>query len=423
MATALPAKLRGELQRFAHRASQLQQARPIAAYWCEYYILQQILAKGYHANDKECETYAVELMDKLETVKAESPTNDAIVDDVAAKAYMENFALDTFRKGDAAQSENRVTKQTADTFMAAATFLDLLSIWGEVDAEVAAKSKFAKFHAARILKAFRAGEDPNATNPVVEQPPAPPEVGMDAELQALERQEDVSGGSGVYRPPTVDSAPESGVPSRPQSTVPRQSAGVPLSVETPANGVPPSAPLAMDQPDVSPIDAPDETNQRQGSVGGGYFPSIPTEADGDTSMADDPPLLPPAPQDPQDFYNTQSRPLVDPSTPALQPPQPPPQQTMPSPSAAPWLGPAPPHIQAQHQQQRQPPAPVPPPASVPAPAAPVNHAPPAGGYKTDDESTMAAQKHARWAISALNFEDSNTAVKELRLALQSLGAT
>jgi vacuolar protein sorting-associated protein VTA1 len=35
---------------------------------------------------------------------------------------------------------------------------------------------------------------------------------------------------------------------------------------------------------------------------------------------------------------------------------------------------------------------------------------------------MAATKHAKWAISALNFEDSSTAVKELRAALQALGA-
>jgi vacuolar protein sorting-associated protein VTA1 len=35
---------------------------------------------------------------------------------------------------------------------------------------------------------------------------------------------------------------------------------------------------------------------------------------------------------------------------------------------------------------------------------------------------MAAQKHAKWAISALNFEDVPTAVKELRIALQNLGA-
>ena len=35
---------------------------------------------------------------------------------------------------------------------------------------------------------------------------------------------------------------------------------------------------------------------------------------------------------------------------------------------------------------------------------------------------MKAQKHARWAISALNFEDVKTAVKELQSALESLGA-
>jgi vacuolar protein sorting-associated protein VTA1 len=35
---------------------------------------------------------------------------------------------------------------------------------------------------------------------------------------------------------------------------------------------------------------------------------------------------------------------------------------------------------------------------------------------------MTSQKHARWAISALNFEDVNTAVKELKFALEALGA-
>jgi vacuolar protein sorting-associated protein VTA1 len=37
-------------------------------------------------------------------------------------------------------------------------------------------------------------------------------------------------------------------------------------------------------------------------------------------------------------------------------------------------------------------------------------------------SVAKAQKHARWAISALNFEDADTAVKELKAALQTLGA-
>lgn len=41
---------------------------------------------------------------------------------------------------------------------------------------------------------------------------------------------------------------------------------------------------------------------------------------------------------------------------------------------------------------------------------------------TVDPTTIAnAQKHAKWAISALNYEDLETARKELRLALQLIG--
>jgi vacuolar protein sorting-associated protein VTA1 len=41
--------------------------------------------------------------------------------------------------------------------------------------------------------------------------------------------------------------------------------------------------------------------------------------------------------------------------------------------------------------------------------------------EVDDQAMMKAQKHARWAISALNFEDVPTAIRELREALAELG--
>lgn len=41
----------------------------------------------------------------------------------------------------------------------------------------------------------------------------------------------------------------------------------------------------------------------------------------------------------------------------------------------------------------------------------------------DEAAMMQAQKHAKWAISALNFEDVQTAVLELRQALETLGAS
>ncbi|KAF2723222.1 DUF605-domain-containing protein [Polychaeton citri CBS 116435] len=420
MAAKIPEKLKNaDVQRFATRAAQLHNFKPIISYWCEYYILQQILNRGLHTADEECTTYATTLMDKLEQEKNESATNDAIVDDVAAKAYVENFALDTFERADKAQREDRVNRQTADTFQAAATFLDTLGIWGSLDAEQSAKSKFAKFHALRIARALKAGEDPNATNPKVERLPVPGEDELDAEMKDLEAK--VAGGQerrgSSYLPPTVESAPESKQPSRPESTAP----GIPFDPPQIPKTEPGDQPMASPgQGDVSPI----ESNERHNSIGGGYFPSVPGEPHTDTADAPAPsaetPLEPdfseqPSAPSPTEFYQASHAPQAPtPSFAPIRPDRPPPEQMTAQPPAQPSPQPSP--------------AFQPPPGSFPAPQigfaqpTPPAHAPPIGGYKSDDESTMAAQKHAKWAISALNFEDVPTAVKELRLALQSLGA-
>jgi vacuolar protein sorting-associated protein VTA1 len=345
-------------------------------------------------------------MDKLEKTKAENASNDAIIDDVAAKAYVENFALDTFNRADNAQRANAVTKQTADTFMAAATFLDLLSIWGEPDKEISSKSKYAKFHALRIAKAFKAGEDPNATNPVVEeQPAAPAEDGIEAELKELERQ---GRNGGVYQPPTVDNAPDDGTA---HPLLPRP---------TPDDFAAPTTEPYQPDNQVSPIEPPESAAGRQNSIGGGYFPTL-SSAPVDTAMPDHVPApaqSPQPPTSPQDFYTSAAQhPTAPPiGSPGIAGPDhlpvPPPENATTIPTAMPPVQSPP------VPQWHNPPAP-------PAPAmpqAPVQRAAPVGGYRTDDEANMAAQKHARWAISALNFEDVNTAVKELRLALQSLGA-
>lgn len=270
--------------------------------------------------------------------------------------------------------------QTVDTFQAAATFIDLLTVWGPLDPEMATKSKYAKYHALRIVKAIKAGEDPNASNPVREATPVPT---PGAELDGQDP-------SGAYRPPTVESAPDSMQPSRPTSIAPASPGLPPQNVQTAAS----PAVSHPGQP-ISPAESA-QANSRQGSVGGGYFPTIPTftsesaapslptadsdapaipPADGVPNLADQPPTAPDGIPTPHDFYNV--------------------------------------------------PAPVPPPAqpSIP-PAAPIPQPQPVpvGSYRTDDDSIALAQKHAKWAQSALNFEDVDTAVKELRLALSSLGA-
>jgi hypothetical protein len=43
-------------------------------------------------------------------IKADHATNDAIVDDTAGQAYVEQFAVETFQRADRAVQANKVTK-------------------------------------------------------------------------------------------------------------------------------------------------------------------------------------------------------------------------------------------------------------------------------------------------------------------------
>ncbi len=63
---------------------------------------------------------------------------------------------------------------------------------------------------------------------------------------------------------------------------------------------------------------------------------------------------------------------------------------------------------------------VPPRQSIPETLPPTRPANSEPVYATDEEAIMKATKHAKWAISALNFEDVKTAVRELQIALESL---
>lgn len=268
-----------------------------------------------------------------------------------------------------------------------------MAVWGAVDPELASKSKYAKYHALRIAKALKAGEDPNLSNPVQEPSPAAEDAPVldpnDPEVQRI------NGGSSMQ--PTVETAPPSFVPS----PAPVSPAGAPSAPPFPGESA---------HGDVSPLESNED---RQNSVGGGYFPTVPTFTSENTApsmptapeqpMEDAPPAPPPddGHYNPSDFY---------------QPPPSAPAATAPAPPAAP--------VSNIPSVPSMPPQPIAPPPI--APIANTNLPPPtaAGGqnYRTDDESVMQAQKHAKWAISALNFEDVPTAVKELKIALEALGA-
>jgi vacuolar protein sorting-associated protein VTA1 len=224
-----------------------------------------------------------------------------------------------------------------------------------------------------------------------------------------------------------DVSDDGGIPHAPTS---RYSLNAAAPVSAPNSPLPPTAPVP-DQ--VSPIAPPDVPSQEPGS----YFPSDPSAAD----------------QSPLDLPSTTSMP--PPGSSSHNPLGPPP--VIPDPSSHdPTMPPSVPFASSggpsspQHFYQpppQHPTAPTPPfintpqhhytPSQVP-PAAHNYHTPraqppppaqqhggnngPAGSYNVDDMAMVQAQKHAKWAISALNFEDVPTAVRELQAALATLGA-
>ena len=249
--------------------------------------------------------------------------------------------------------------------------------------QVSKKIKYAKFHAARILKAIKEGGEINLPPPEPDAPrlPPPPPMAEEVTDEEFDRSMAMRG---------MDDAPISTPPPPPRRPQDEQE---PVSPEFP---VAPSAPA------------------------GGYFPPA---AELSTPNDD-------FPHDGNDQYRFPSPP------PGLAPSAPPGQQFQAGP-ATPTQNP---FQQAPHSQNPFQPAPVQPQyQNTPAPYQPPQSALPQQNHYTNnpygapaaapvrkqvgEDEMKQAQKYAKWAISALDYEDIDNAVKQLKDALAVLGAS
>ena len=176
---------------------------------------------------------------------------------------------------------------------------------------------------------------------------------------------------------------------------------VPPSTLTNTTSLPSQSQFAGSQPPSQPVQQPHQPYQH-------HAPPIPPPHHHNTLpfAAHDSPLPPPFP--------------------SQQPPIPPQPQSQALPPTSPPSSLPPPFTSTSRSQansSRAAISPLPPSIPQPAPALPPTvNANTSLALNTDEEAISKAQKHARWAISALNFEDVPTAVRELRGALVALGA-
>ncbi|KAK9239291.1 Vta1 like-domain-containing protein [Lipomyces kononenkoae] len=298
---------------FVKRANELENTDRIISYYCKYYAIEEALAARVHQNDPAAAEYVTNLLDIVENDKGNLQDQDTITDEIVGQAYVEKFATRVFANADKDIINKKATRTTASNLLAASNFLELLKLFGEPDQSLLDRIKYCKFHAARILKAYALGEDPNAYEPA-----------------------DVTSESHLLEPEstTIDHVSS----SLQQASLDGTSTTHPVS-STPSLPLP-SSPPALAQ-DLSPVSAP----------------SAP----------------------PRSF----SPPVAA--------------QEIPSASSMSSMH------SYQHQEKHK------------VSKVEVQQ------IMDDAEKFSLAQKHSRYAISALNYEDVDTAVKELKAALRLLG--
>ncbi|XP_076626520.1 vesicle trafficking 1 isoform X2 [Colletes latitarsis] len=139
-------------------ASVYDQRDPVVSYWCRLYALQTGLKLSTKTPEET--NFLLKLMDWLEMTKKESRDNEAITNDAAAQAHLENWAEKIFLFADTNDRASNITKKVAQSFFTAGLLYDVLTVIGELSENDMQKRKYAKWKATYIYNCLQNGETP-----------------------------------------------------------------------------------------------------------------------------------------------------------------------------------------------------------------------------------------------------------------------
>lgn len=409
--------------KYMARAREVEADEPIIAYYCSYYSLTKAIELR-DISDESANRFVTGLLEKCEALKKTLPPDNG-----THRNIVEEFALRVFDRADDEDRADRATKATARTFYAAMCFFEVCSVFGPLPDDLIERLRYAKWKAADITKALREGRRPVPGAPGeaearakeeeaeeqargdavtsdahVPVPPAPP---VQEYEYAMDRAED------PY-PLVAPKYPSSDAPSPLKSTEPQPPTldirALPLhvahaspSLELPAQPAPPSLHLPIPSSSGGAFD-----HESLKSVNAKVQPYM-----SQAHRAREP--APPATQ-----YDPPA--AVVPPTLAIE--SVPPPSTQCDPPAAK----VPPKLPIEPVPPPAAPAPLvrppvwEPPATQPVVAAVETRAPKSmdASHKPTIKQTQDAQRYAKYAASALDFQDVKAAISNLQQALDLL---
>ncbi|KAL7732054.1 hypothetical protein ACLKA6_015816 [Drosophila palustris] len=241
-----PASLKS-IQHFLKLAQEHDSRDVVIAYWARLYALQV----GLKASSQTAEEtkLLLAIMDWLEQLKKQQVDNEAITNDIAAQAHIENYALKLFLYADKQDREENFGKNVVKAYYSSGVLYDILLTFGELSEEALHNRKYAKYKAAYIHNCLKNGETPIPG-------PFPDDESADFEGDGS----NANGAASVTPPdnPAGDSPPENVQPEEP--TPP----------STPAAHItPPTAEEVLNNPNKLPSPPVDEEKP------GGFVPYVP----------------------------------------------------------------------------------------------------------------------------------------------------
>lgn len=142
------------------RAAELETVEPAICYWTRYWIVQKVMSLE-KIRSVNVDRYLTDILDQLEHMKTSFVDLREIQDLSASRKKFETFALAVFENADREEKAKRSDLATARKFLAAATFLEACQVFGTPEKDIVDKRKYCKAQAMRIRSAIAAGRDPN----------------------------------------------------------------------------------------------------------------------------------------------------------------------------------------------------------------------------------------------------------------------
>uniref|UniRef100_A0A182NH60 Vta1/callose synthase N-terminal domain-containing protein n=1 Tax=Anopheles dirus TaxID=7168 RepID=A0A182NH60_9DIPT len=147
------------IQHFLKTAQEHDSRDPIVAYWCRLYALQ--IGLKIPNQGLEERKLLIAIMDWLETTKSQMADNESITNEVAAQAYLENYALKLFLYADKQDRASNFGKNVVKAFYTAGIIYDVCQVFSDgLTEEVTQNRKYAKWKASYIHNCLKNGETP-----------------------------------------------------------------------------------------------------------------------------------------------------------------------------------------------------------------------------------------------------------------------